>query len=151
MNKKTAEIYKNIAKVLNEKLAEKRDLSRYDYYVMGGTPFKKAFPIINELLSKKKLTYAEYDVLKEYFRRQMILGVSHNKPFILSTYFQFGDVVITDLEKKIIWDSLKGLGLTEEDIDDLTFSGAVRAYAIEKGLLKINPNTKKRVLKRKYR
>ncbi len=149
MNKDAAETYKNIVNKINERKLERKDLGRYDYYLMGGAPYKRAFPIINELLRKNKITYAEYEVLKEYFRRQLMLGVSHNKEFILSTYYQFGDTVITDEEKKSIWDGMYKLGLAEEEIDDVVFTGAVRAYAIEKGLLKINPNTKKRVLKRK--
>ncbi len=149
MDKEIAQNYKNIVKKIVERKEEKRDLSRYDYYLMGGAPYKRAFPIINELLRKDKITYVEYYELKEYFRRQLMLGVSHNKEFILSTYYQFGDTVISDEEKKSIWDGMYKLGLLEEEIDDVSFSGAVRAYAIEKGLLKINPNTKKRVLKRK--
>ena len=43
------------------------------------------------------------------------------------------------------------LGLSDEEIDDVAFSGAVRAYAINMGLLKIDPNAKKRTLKKQYR
>ena len=149
MNNELAQNYKNIVKKIVKRHSQNRVLNRYEYYVMGGVPIKRAYPVVYELYRQKQLTRYELEILRDYFQRQMVLGVSYNKNFILKTYYQFGNTVISDSEKVIIWDRLRNLGLADKDIDDVTFSGAVRVYAIEKGLLKIDSNGKKRVLKKK--
>ncbi len=52
------------------------------------------------------------------------------------------------MKKKYIWDKLSSI-INEKDIDDVVFSGTVRAYAIEKGLIKTNnnQNNKKKLVK----
>ncbi len=108
-----------------------------------------ASSVIYILFKQKRLTLYEYDMLRDFVNRQQQNLVSpHNKEFILKTYYQFGDVVISDEEKKYILDKLSSI-INEKDIDDVVFSGAVRAYAIEKGLIKTNnnQNNKKKLVK----
>ncbi len=136
MSNKTVEIYKNIVYELLEKRKEKQRLNRYEYYVLGGYPLKDAPKIVERLYHNGKLSPYECSILNEFFSRQRAQTATHDKNFIMKTHYQFGDIVITDSEKENIWNSLYLLGLSDEEIDDLVFSGAVRAYAKEKGLIK---------------
>lgn len=151
MDNELAQIYKNIVGKIIEKKGKGRVLNRYDYYVMGGIPIKRAMSVIYDLFRKKQITLYEFEVLRGYLGQQMSLNVSYNKEFILSTYYQFGDIVISAEEKKNIWQEMHKLGLGDKDIDDVTFSGAVRAYAIREGLIKPSyyQNDKRRLLKKK--
>ena len=151
-NKELLKTYKEIAAILSEKNANTSNtINRYEYYKLGGIPFKEAFVVISDLYKKRKINSTEYSKLRDYFHRQMQLPhTSRSKDYIMQIHYQFGDYVITNEEKNNIWDGLHELGLSDEDIDDLIFSGAVRDYAYQKGLIKkIEKYNKVRTLKRK--
>ena len=149
MDKKEYERLANVYKIIASQLEKKRTINRYEYYLLGGISLRIASSVIYILFKQKRLTLYEYDMLRNFVNKQQQNLVSpHNKEFILKTYYQFGDVVISDEEKKYIWDKLSSI-INEKDIDDVVFSGAVRAYAIEKGLIKTNnnQNNKKKLVK----
>ena len=136
------DVYKEIVNTLNQK----GNLNRYEYYILGGVNFRNALHIIYILFRRKQITIQEYETLRNYIGRQLQLdNISRDKEFILRTLYQFGDIIITMEEKEYIWNNLCNL-IDEANIDDLVFSGAVRAYALEKGLIKNNP---KRLVKKK--
>jgi hypothetical protein len=74
-----------------------------------------------------------------------VFGASRNKEFILGTKYQFGNIIISDIEKQNIWLELNKMGLSDDNIDDLVFAAAVRDYAKKNGLI---PNIKKIVKKK---
>ncbi|MBR7042559.1 MAG: hypothetical protein IKI04_03555 [Bacilli bacterium] len=125
--------------ILIETNGKHRLLNRYDYYMLGGVPFKGGYPILHRLKHEGKLTAKEVYVITNYIDYQVSLGAARKKDFILSTHYQFGSRVLTMEEKLSIWAGLNEFGLEDKDIDDLVFSGAVRAYAKENGLI---PNKK---------
>lgn len=146
-NEQLAFVYKQIA---NE-LIEKKSINRYEYYLLGGISLSASLSVIYSLFRERMITLHEYDVLRNYVKVQLQnLRSSHSKEFALKTFYQFGDVVIIEEEKQMIWNNLCGI-INEKDIDDVVFSGAVRAYAIENGLIKINnnQNNQKKLVKRK--
>ena len=129
-------------------LCENKKLNRYDYYMLGGVNIIYASSILYELFRAKKLTIYEYETLRCYINMQLKIGIaSKNKQFIINTHYQFGDTVITEEEKNSIWEDLAS-HIDEKCIDDLVFSGAVRAYALEKGLIK-KQDTHKKLVKKK--
>ena len=146
-NEQLAIVYKQIA----SELIEKKSINRYEYYLLGGISLSFSLSVIYILFREKKITLREYDVLRNYINTQLQnLRSSHSKDFAFKTFYQFGDVVISDEEKQMIWNNLCRF-INEKDIDDVVFSGAVRAYAIENGLIKINnnQNNQKKLVKRK--
>ena len=148
---KLALIFKQIALLINDSKTNGTVLNRYEYYLHGGLPFRKALSIIYRLCDMDLITKDEYGVLHNYLEEQALFGASRNKEFILKTYYQFGDYVINYIEKENIWKSLNDLGLEDKDIDDLVFAGAVRAYAYDKGLIKKKVLTKKEQRKNNVR
>ena len=130
---------KNIIAIINQGKTIGKPLNRYEYYKLGGISFKNAESELSELLRDKKLTASEVNVLRNYIEFQNAIGVPRQKERVLDTQYQFGNRVITDIEKESIWDGLLSFGLNEYDIDDLVFSGAVRDYAKANGLI---PNKK---------
>ena len=146
-NEQLAIVYKQIA----SELIEKKSINRYEYYLLGGISLSASLSVIYRLFRERMITLHEYDVLRNYVKVQLQnLRSSHSKEFILKTFYQFGDVVISDEEKQMIWNNLCGI-INEKDIDDVVFSGAVRNYAFENGLIKINNNqdNRKKLVKRK--
>lgn len=125
---------KKIALII-ETNGKHRLLNRYDYYMLGGVPFRGGYEILYKLHKENKLTMREVYIITNYIDFQLSLGASRKKEFIINTHYQFGDRVLTMEEKESIWEGLKEFGLENKDIDDLVFSGAVRAYAIENGLI----------------
>ena len=121
-----------------------RSLNRYDYYMLGGVPFRGGNEILYGLLKRNLLTNREVNILTNYIDYQVSLGVIRKKEFILDTHYQFGDRVLSYEEKESIWNSLNEFGLEDKDIDDLVFSGAVRAYARENGLIPSKKLVKKK-------
>ena len=146
-NRELGIIYKRIAKAIYSEQVLGKKFNRYEYYKMGGLPLRKALDVIYKLRNRGFITSGEYAIIHNYLENQLILGPSRNKEFILSTYYQFGEYVISEDEKQMIWKKINDMGLEDKDIDDLVFSAAVREYAYQKGILKI----KKRVLKNKKR
>lgn len=126
---------KELALIIYEGNKKHERINRYEYYLMGGIPFKRAYKDLRRLYRENKLTIGEVNTINNYVDFELSLGVTRNKEFILKTYYSFGDRVLSDTEKESIWLSLNELGLRDQDIDDLVFSGAVRAYAKEKGLI----------------
>lgn len=137
-------VYKKIAGMIYKESIDGNVFNRYEYYKMGGLPLRKALDVIHELRKKRLLRNNEYSILNSYIENQLIFGPSRNKEFILSTYYQFGEYAISDVEKQMIWDNLNLLGLEDKYIDDLVFSGAVREYAYQKGLLKVKKSLSKK-------
>ena len=128
----------NLKKIVNVILIRKkrhRRLNRYEYYMLGGIPFRKGENTLLQLFKAGKINAYEYNVLSKYIDNELVFGASRNKEFILKTYYQFGNYVISNEEKQMIWNELNMLGLTDEEIDDLVFSAAVREYAKKNGLL----------------
>ena len=128
------ELKKIVNVILNRKRHHKR-LNRYEYYMLGGIPFIKGENTLLQLFKAGKINAYEYNVLSKYIENELVFGASRNKEFILKTYYQFGNYVISNEEKQMIWNELNVLGLTNEEIDDLVFSAAVREYAKKNGLL----------------
>ena len=146
-NEQLAIVYKQIA----SELIEKKSINRYEYYLLGGISLSASLSVIYSLFRERKITTREFDVLGNYIKTQLQnLRSSHSKDFALKTFYQFGDVVISDEEKEMIWNNLCRF-INEKDIDDVVFSGAVRDYALENGLIKINNNhnNQKKLVKRK--
>ena len=128
----------NLKKIVNVILIRKkrhRRLNRYEYYMLGGIPFRKGENTLLQLFKAGKINAYEYNVLSKYIDNELVFGASRNKAFILKTYYQFGNYVISNEEKQMIWNELNMLGLTDAEIDDLVFSAAVREYAKKNGLL----------------
>lgn len=141
-NKSIREVYKNLVNLLRQN----HIINRYEYYMLGGVSLNNAPRVIYQLFRERQITLQEYEMLRNYIKKQLLAGgTPHNKEFILATYYQFGNVVITDEEKHHIWNSLCKI-MNESDIDDVVFSGAVRAYALENGLIK---NNSKKLIKAK--
>ena len=136
---------KKIARIIAGTRRNGKKLNRYEYYLLGGIPFRKGDKVVSRLYSQGMLTASEFNFLYKYIEKELVFGASRNKEFILNTKYQFGNVVITDLEKNSIWKKLNELGLNDDDIDDLVFAGAVRAYAKDNGLIK---ETKKLIRKK---
>ena len=134
--KEQAAAMKNIALILKTRQQSNLKLNRYEYYLLGGISFRKATVLIYDMYCDRALSAGEYYRLNYYIEKELLFGASRNKELIMSTYYQFGDRVITDNEKEMIRNKLIALGLGEKDIDDLVFSAAVREYAIEQGLIK---------------
>ena len=126
---------KKIAIIITNRKRHNKRLNRYEYYMLGGIPFKNGEDILRELLRNGKINMFEFNVLCQYIETELVIGASRNKEFILKTHYQFGNHVITDEEKQIIWNGLNVFGLSDNEIDDLVFSGAVREYAKANGLL----------------
>ena len=126
---------KKIAKIIINRKRHNVLLNRYDYYIMGGIPFRKGEKTLYAMYKDNKLTKLEFNILYNYIENEMFIGASRNKEFILKTHYQFGNVVISDEVKQNIWRALNSLGLDDGDIDDLVFAGAVRAYAKENELI----------------
>ena len=145
---KYALIFKKIAKLIKIDNANDKVFNRYEYYKLGGLPFRRALSVIYKLYENDLITKSEYDTLHSYLEKQLEIGSSRNKDFILSTYYQFGDYVISEEEKQNIWHSINELGLQDGEIDDLVFSAAVRAYAYENGFLKIKNS---RLIRKKHK
>ncbi len=146
MNNKVVENYKKIVREILVKRAQGKRINRYEYYALGGLPLKDAPQIVERLYRSGKITAYEYSMLREFFSRQKAQIAIRDKNFILKTQYQFGDVIITDSEKENIWNSLYLLGLSDNEIDDLVFAGAVRAYDKEKGLIKTKVDAKSKKL-----
>ncbi len=126
---------KKIAKTIIICKKHNMPLNRYDYYMKGGVSFKNGEKILYNLYKEGRITQIEYAILVKYIEKERYFGASRNKDFVLATHYQFGNIVITAEEKKQIWNSLNEFGLEDGDIDDLVFAGAIRAYAIENGLI----------------
>ena len=136
---------KKIVRIIADRKRQGKKLNRYEYYMLGGIPFRKGEKVVFRLLSERKITTMEANILYKYITFELSLGASRNKEFILKTHYQFGDRVITEIEKQNIWLELNKMGIDDDNIDDLVFSGAVREYAKQNGLI---PDTKKRVRKK---
>ena len=133
---------KKIAKYLISLKHSKVKLNKYEYYMLGGISLRAAGSAIYYMINDRVINQLEYNVLHNYIDEQLMLGSTRNKEFILSTYYQFGNTIITSEEKLNIWNSLLSMGIAERDIDDLVFSAAVREYAKNNGLIS---NVKKKV------
>ena len=146
-NKELLKTYKEIAAILSEKNANTSNtINRYEYYKLGGIPFKEAFVVLLNKLPVILILDKEFDFIVLFLPMLIFsLSLSFSSSFLLLV-----SNVITNEEKNNIWDGLHELGLSDEDIDDLIFSGAVRDYAYQKGLIKkIEKYNKVRTLKRK--
>ena len=139
-----ARSYRRVLMEMRKRIEEGKSFNRYEYYKYGGVAFKIANEEIYKLLRSNLITRSEYEMLKAYIIKQRCTATTYDKDFILSSHYQFGETVLSDIEKKAIWKSLCEV-MDENNIDDLVFSGAVREYAMEKGLIK----PKKEVNKRK--
>ncbi len=128
---------KMIANVLRENRQLKKKLSRLDYFLLGGISFNEALSAIYNMRSSGNITIGEYCILSEYINSQGHVEVFKRKESILAINFIFGDNVISNLEKSLIWDELIASGIAEKDIDDIVFSAAVRKYAIDNGYVKL--------------
>ena len=142
------EIMKKIVRKLITYNSMHKTLSRYEYFMMGGMPFNEAASLIYFMHLDGKFRNLEYAALKKYISVQQNVNSSKRYDFIMMTHYQFGEYVISETEKEYIWNELKK-DIDEKNIDDLVFSGAVRAYAIEKGLIIVNKNNSgKRLVKK---
>ena len=130
---------KKIVNIILIRKKHNKRLNRYEYYMLGGIPFRKGENTLIELLKSGKISMLEYTVLSRYIDNELVIGASRKKEFILSTHYQFGNRIISDSEKQNIWNELNAFGLSDNEIDDLVFSAAVREYAKKNGLI---PNKK---------
>ena len=133
--KRDIQIYRNIAKLLLERNSQNKTITRYEYFMLGGVDFGEASLIIYNLKCNNEIHKYEYSALKKFIHAQINIDSIRKYDFIMRTHYQFGDYVISDDEKKEIWNNLVGF-ISKKNIDDLVFSGAVRAYALDKGLIK---------------
>ena len=136
---------KKIARIIASTRKNGKKLNRYDYYMLGGIPLRKSDKVLSLLHSKGLLTATEANYLYKYTSNELVFGASRNKEFILGTKYQFGNIIISDLEKQNIWLELNKMGLSDDNIDDLVFAAAVRDYAKKNGLIS---NIKKIVKKK---
>ena len=141
-SKKEIDNMKRIAECLIDLNKQKLKLNKYEYYMLGGIPFKEAASAIYHMHAQKLINQIEYNVLHNYIDEQLTFITTKNKEFILNTHYQFGDTVISLDEKINIWNNLLSMGISEKEIDDLLFSAAVREYAKDNGLI---ANVKKKV------
>lgn len=137
-------VLKKIAREIIKKNHAGKVLSRYDYFMLGGLDFPEASSKVYFMHLDKKFRGFEYTMLKKFFSIQLNIDSSKKYDYIMKTHYQFGDYVISDEEKVQIWNNLLASGIDRNNIDDLVFSGAVRAYAKEHGLIKVD-NSKKLV------
>ena len=136
---------KAIAKRIGELKQNGKKFNRYDYFIMGGVSIPRAISVVYSMNLDNRFEGKEYADIKEFLAAQKMIPVNKNRDFIINTYYQFGSYVISMQEKEVIWNSLIANGVLLEDIDDIVFSGAVREYAIEQGLIEnLKPKKRKR-------
>ena len=142
--------FKQIAKRIAIYDGIKKKLSRYEYFMLGGISFDEAASLIYYMNLNNEFRKVEYSILKRFIHTQMSIDSTKKVNFILQTHYQFGDYVVSDAEKIEIWnDLLNNSGIDPKNIDDLVFSGAVRNYAFEKGLIGGKKDDIKRFVKSK--
>lgn len=140
---------KKIALLINKYYIQGKKLNRYEYYLNGGMDFNESLSLIHYLVEDRKISPQEYSLLKRYCMKETGIIANKKRDFIMSTHYQFGDYVISKTEKEQIWQNIIARGIDEKLIDDLVFSGAVREYAINKGLIKGLTNNSKKNVKKK--
>ena len=143
------ESLRKIARRIIELNNNGKTLSRYEYFLLGGIPFNEALSMIYFIHLDRKFRNLEYASLKKYLSIQVNIKPSKKYDFIIKTHYQFGDYVLTEEEKVNIWNNLLESGIDIKNIDDLVFSGADRAYAMDNGLIKIKSEDSKKLVKRK--
>ena len=123
--------------------AEKKFLSRYDYYMLGGINLKKAYGIVYNMYENRDITSSELDTIRRYIIIQNSYKTAKGFNNVNKIYFQYGDYVISDEEKKLVYNSLIEHGISDDCIDELVFSAAVREYAKSINLVNEKKNNSK--------